>query len=702
MMHAGRTAFQRWVNVVPAAVVLGMVAILFVLHVVLALKYPYFNQFSNVEDWAYTNIAARNYLRFGFLPTFFLQDYSASLFAADHPFIYNHMPPGPDLLTAVFLMLTRGDHHWTRILFGALVLPGMYYYVRFVRLLLGSQDIPGAALALLAAGPYVVVNHLQAEVHSAYLLLCFAPMCWVIESHADPRRWRLPAALALTFLLSIYIQYILLAAALFAWIFLYLLRLAPISRKQIVLIVATIFAGIGAHLLQNLIYLGPELFAKELLYTLGNRTIGVPTQEELRNFYIDAGLVHHGAQRADPGFVALTLASNLKFRFAALVLPALVALVAGVALARRLASRFEGFRTFAYPACGLGEEIARAARFILRLFAWAALTIVAVILLFPAHTQEVNLSSYGAINLLLFGVPATALVSTLLLLGRPLLDAEGRTLIANAFPPKRRLALFAWIFVGAAIATFYVIGRIWPMALEDRIVARLWNATSIALWPFAAAKMPAGASIIAYASPALGIVIVILCWWRYRPMSGSIDRSASYWTLIGAVTRSVLLFAAIMSVVAILTRAANELGDIMERAAGANDLEPLVSLQQYKGQLFMTNINVPSIGYFAESPGYGVCGRDSIRLNGELERVDCKVAQMRRQEYWSAQRPEYFFYFKQGRVFPGFATCWPRDAFIGIARGGAGCNEELGERLAAQYKAVASNVLFDVYDLRSR
>src|SRR3989304_5359542 len=99
-------------DAIPSILAIALVCSLFALHVSLALQHPYFNNFSNVEDWAYTNIAARNYLNFGFLRTLFLQDYAASMFPADHPFIYNHMPPGPDLLTALFLFLTGGDHHW--------------------------------------------------------------------------------------------------------------------------------------------------------------------------------------------------------------------------------------------------------------------------------------------------------------------------------------------------------------------------------------------------------------------------------------------------------------------------------------------------------------------------------------------------------------------------------------------------------------
>lgn len=692
----------RFVDFGSATLTFAMVALLFVLHVMLALQYPYFNQFSNVEDWAYTNIAARNYLQYGFLQTFFLQDYSASMFAADHPFVYNHMPPGPDLMSAALLALTGGDYHWTRILFGALALPGMYYYVRFIKLILGAQRIPGAALALLIAGPYIVMNHLQTEVHSVFLLLSFAPMCWLIEYNQRGGRWRMILAFAATFLLSIYIQYILLAAALFAWIFLHVFRLTPIPRRQIVLIVCTIIAGIGAHLVQNMIYLGPELFARELIYTIGNRTVGVPTQEELRTFYLDAGLVHHGAQRAQLSMIRFTLVGNLLFRFAVLILPLFLALLATGIIAKQLASRFEGFRRVAYPASGLSDDKDSQAGFILRLFGWAATTIIAVILLFPAHTQEVNLSTYGGINLLLMAVPGAALLGLLLTLAQPLLDREVMWRLGLYFPEDVRIRILTWLVIGLGVIAIFGFAGIWPLVTKDGSTRFLIDVAARAMNVLVAYAMSGGRFAVTIVSIALGIALIALSWLRFRPEQDRAISLGTHWTTMGVVTRSAFLFAALTTIAAICTRAAVEMVQISERATEPNELEPLTSLTSYKGRLFMTNINVPTIGFFAESPGYGVCGRDSVEPDGKLNRDDCKMAQMRRQKYWSGERPEIFIYFKKSRVFPGFATCWPRDAYLGVMRGGSGCNEELGERLASQYRILESNELYDVYDLFAR
>ena len=713
-------------DAIPSILAIALVCSLFALHVSLALQHPYFNNFSNVEDWAYTNIAARNYLNFGFLRTLFLQDYAASMFPADHPFIYNHMPPGPDLLTALFLFLTGGDHHWTRIIFGALVLPGLYFYVRFVKLVFAPYGIPGAALALLAAGPYIVLNHLQAEVHSAFLLLTFAPMCLVIESNVRGGRWRFPAAVVLTFLLSIYIQYILLAAAMFAWIFLHVCRVAPISRKQTMIIVGTIIAGIAAHLLQNLIYLGPNLFFTELIYTLGNRTVGVPTQEELRDFYISSGIVHHGAQRANLEYFVFTLVGNLKFRFAVLLVPMLAVWILAAVLYRFYSSRIPGVRSYFSASSGIGEEERGRLVFFLRLFAWAALTIIAVILLFPAHTQEVNLSSYGGINLLLFAVPCAAMIGQGLSLARPIFAPGGRSRLLDWMAARRELVVIiaTWACVVFLAVIVAALAKIWPRSLADHSwAAVVQSAANVIIWTGQRATSPESRGPWIIGLVIFGAIVAAGCW-RFWPQlqsmpDGGVEKSSAsgqagtsrigseqvgktggaHLILLGATVRAFLVFAALLTTVAIVTRDAKELARILDKAAEPTDLAPLISLKEYKGQLFMTNINVPTIGYFAESPGYGVCARDAVGTDGTLNVKECKIQQMRRTEYWLSQRPAHFVYFKQARVFPGFATCWPKGAYLGVLRGGSGCNEELGERLDANFRMIASNDLFDVYDL---
>src|SRR5215467_7677722 len=67
---------------------------LFILQLTVAIRAEYFTPFSLVEESAYTFISANNYLKFGFLNSGLLQDFSTSPYADDHPFVYNHMPAG--------------------------------------------------------------------------------------------------------------------------------------------------------------------------------------------------------------------------------------------------------------------------------------------------------------------------------------------------------------------------------------------------------------------------------------------------------------------------------------------------------------------------------------------------------------------------------------------------------------------------------
>jgi len=115
--------------------------------------------------------------------------------------------------------------------------------------------------------------------------------------------------------------------------------------------------------------------------------------------------------------------------------------------------------------------------------------------------------------------------------------------------------------------------------------------------------------------------------------------------------------------------------------------------------LFMTNINVPVVGFLAQAPGFGVCEPRAIGGDGSIDLSRCKTAFMRRYEYWSQQRPRYFFYFDHPALFPGFADCLPKGTLVGQERDGNSCMDELRHRLARQYVLVFENRLMKVFDL---
>ncbi|MBK8065031.1 MAG: hypothetical protein IPK29_14025 [Betaproteobacteria bacterium] len=206
----------RMIRKGPAVAAIFLVGIIYALHLHVTFRYEHVNPISNVEEWAYTNIAANNFLRFGFLNSLFLQDHSTSPYPEDHPFVYNHMPAGAENAAAVVLKVTGHDYRWTRFFFAAFMLPGLYFFVRFAQLLFSRVNLGGAPLVLFAASPFVIISHMEAQIHSVFLLLGFAPLVWLIEHAERGGRWRLWCAGTALFVLGIYVQYVLVAAIVFA------------------------------------------------------------------------------------------------------------------------------------------------------------------------------------------------------------------------------------------------------------------------------------------------------------------------------------------------------------------------------------------------------------------------------------------------------------------------------------------------------
>jgi hypothetical protein len=120
---------------------------------------------------------------------------------------------------------------------------------------------------------------------------------------------------------------------------------------------------------------------------------------------------------------------------------------------------------------------------------------------------------------------------------------------------------------------------------------------------------------------------------------------------------------------------------------------------RFAGEPFMTNINVPAIGLFTRSVGFGVCAPESVQPSMKLDLDQCKIAMTRRYDYWRSIRPRYFFYTTDPRLFPGFADCLPANTYVGQSRREASCLEDLRDRLSSQYALVLKNDLISIYDL---
>lgn len=114
----------------------------------------------------------------------------------------------------------------------------------------------------------------------------------------------------------------------------------------------------------------------------------------------------------------------------------------------------------------------------------------------------------------------------------------------------------------------------------------------------------------------------------------------------------------------------------------------------------MTNINSPVVGLMTRSLGYGVCNPDSIAVDGSHDTKQCKIFFAKRHEFWAQQQPKYFFYFKDARLFPGFADCLPGGTVYGDLRGMENCMNVLYDRLHNNYPLIYENGMMWVFDLK--
>jgi hypothetical protein len=128
-------------------------------------------------------------------------------------------------------------------------------------------------------------------------------------------------------------------------------------------------------------------------------------------------------------------------------------------------------------------------------------------------------------------------------------------------------------------------------------------------------------------------------------------------------------------------------------------MKQLEELRHFQGEVYMTNINAPLVGFLLNSPGFGVCSPDSIAEDSTLDLKQCKIAFMRRYQYWLNHRPKYFIFFWDGQFFPGFADCVPTGLLLGQERGGENCNTILEAKLELNFKQLFKNKLFSVFDL---
>jgi hypothetical protein len=590
---------------------------LFLVHLRAALSSQQFTQFSLVEETAYTLTSALNYLKFGFLNSDFLQDFTASMDPADHPYVYDHMPPGPDITQAVLLGLTGGSYEASRIIFSLMALIGFVIYYLFARKFLARFGLRGAGITLLLANPWVIVQLYERQIYSPFCILCFTPLYLYLCFLEDGRKWRLFAAAFIAFLSSLYLEYTVLAAISACWFGFFATRLIPIRIPHFVLIAASIATGVGLHLVQNLVYLGWTNFALELTNTLSNRMTGYPSLEALQTFYRSIGILHHGAHPIKSNALLAQLKWNFDFLGAGQLEGALLASLVIVFCSWMLTSR--GTRDSQLSNFAMRYDLS----FFLRLGIWIVCTVMASMIMFPAFSQEVTIR--GSIGSFFLAI-----------------------VVAAIFDYSVRLTGAQTVHLAQVIHSPNTTEYSKPDKARDPLAA-LSTATIFAIY------------------------VLALC---------------------GAIGATVKFAAINKTYVTQSFRSA-----IAPPPASVPSYDQISEIDRFSGQLFMTNINVPTVALFTKFVGFGVCSPESIKKDGGIALSECKIAMTRRYDYWSSMRPRYFFYFEDSRLFPGFADCLPTNSFVGQDRREASCMQDLLDRLSSQYKLIMKNDLIKVFDL---
>ncbi len=627
-----------------------LVLYLLITFVSTSMRFEYFNPAGAIEEAAYTYISANNYREYGFLNSGFLQDFSHSSKPADHPYAYNHMPPGPDILTALLLRVSRGSYRFSRFSFAALFVIGLVFYVKFVGLVLGGCQLRGASYTILLIGPWFLMSNLDRQPYSPFLLLGFAPLVALQAHYRTARRTYLVLALGIGLVSALYLEYVLLSAVVWCWVMLWLTQLVRVDRRHVVMFLGAIALGVVLHLFQNLLYLGPEIFAQELVIVLKNRIAGVPSQEELKAFYRSVGLVHHGSH---PLNVA-TLVSQLALQFEFWGNDA-VAVVAVASLCTLLLPSIRLDRAVGTVAVLRGEGT-RIASWLTRLWLWIAGTVLMPNVMFPAFNQEVTLFGSRA-NLYFIAVGVVGVL------------ANGLRLVTQ---PEFLRPLSA-LAIGVLAALGSVSGMV--IAGLQRNVGDLGHGGE--------SVKEAGKACLHWASRTL--VTSPVPWSR---------------RLFDTGVRAVLVVGIFLAAREVVN---GNLGHLPHLQTAARELRyaGLADLRGFAGHLFMTNINSPTVGFFVKEAGYGVCGPDSIGETGDLNTDRCKTALMKQHDYWSRQRPRYFFFFTWPDLFPGFGDCLPSNTSLTSVRGGDECVKEMRRSLTQRFAEVFGSEVFTVFDLHA-
>ena len=297
LLFGGWIGSGRWL----ATIVTGVLILIFLAGLLpTVFRSEYFSPVATVDEQLMYYQAARTFNEYGFLNSYLLQDFSTSSNPAHHPFVYNHMPPGPEIFIALLTRVFGEQYRLIRLIFLVIFLVGLVCYFRFARLMLRGFNLTGEGFAILFIPPAVMFHMMDHPAYSPFPFLAFFPLVSLHSYYESGKRSQHYLALGVVFVSSIYLVYQQVLMLLVCWACLSAFRLIRFDRKELVTFYAVMLFGILAHLFQSLLFLGGATFLQELRFTVSNRMFGVPTTADLKDFYQAIGVVHQGTHPFDP------------------------------------------------------------------------------------------------------------------------------------------------------------------------------------------------------------------------------------------------------------------------------------------------------------------------------------------------------------------------------------------------------------------
>ena len=355
-------------------------------------KFPLWGPFSTTDEYLQYYQVARNYNTYGFMSSAMLPDLSTASSAAGHPYLYNHQPPGPQLFIAGLMRIFGENFGVIRVVFAMIFVAGIASFVAFAKLV--DRRYAYAALGIVVLLPPRTI--LQAVDHpgkSVFAFFAFFPLVALYRYRETRRHGWLLCAAVVTFVASNYLMYSHLFMILAFWTFGMLLKFLPIERRHLALFFVLVAIGIALHLMQTVVVLGWPVFVREMTATVSNRMFGVPTREELAQFFLTHSLVLYGGHAFDLKRFVETIWKELSFPARNVWMAAgVIVLVAAFAFEARITRRsIEISRSFARWLKQLGVAAL-----------WTGGCVIVPIVMFPAFAIDYSLQGASEFVVALF------------------------------------------------------------------------------------------------------------------------------------------------------------------------------------------------------------------------------------------------------------------------------------------------------------